>query len=238
VASQLAPKFVKEILDWLLQQPDPNKSCNHIFLAALCVGEVRNRGELGNTEALVRQATKDLIGIDFEDFSFIPLKPVGLVVEVWKGDPDTLPWIKEHIHSHQNEFVRMSMLALLLEGWDEEEDPDYLSLVKERAQSDDHWTVRLVLFTVLADLSKVFCKDDPDILAILKKHAQSDEADEVRKDLVVVLARGWKDDPETLAILKERAQSDEADEVRQISVQELARGWKDDPEIQAFLKGL
>jgi predicted NACHT family NTPase len=160
VASRLAPKFVKEILDWLLQQPDPNKSCNHIFFAALCVGEVRNRGELGSTEALVRQATKDLIGIDFEDFNFIPLKPVGLVVEVWKGDPDTLPWIKEHIHSHQNEVVRISMLVLLLEGWEEEEDPDCLSLVKERAQSDDHWTVRLVLFSVLAGMSKVFCKDE------------------------------------------------------------------------------
>ncbi len=234
VASQLAPKFVKEICDWLLQQPDPNKSCNHIFLAALCVGEVRNRGELGSTEALVRQATKDLIEIDFEDFSFIPLKPVGLVADVWKGDPDTLPWIKEHIHSHQNEVVRISMLVQLLESWDEEEDPGFLTLVKERAQSDEHRTVRLVLLTVLAR----FCKDEPDTLAILKKHAQSDEADEVRKNLVEVLARDWKDHPETLAILKERAQSDEADEVRQKSVQQLARGWKDDPEIQAFLKGL
>jgi hypothetical protein len=61
VAGRLAPKFVKEILDWLLLQPDQNQTCNHIFFAARCVGEVRNRGELGSTEGRVRQCTKDLL---------------------------------------------------------------------------------------------------------------------------------------------------------------------------------
>ncbi len=195
VASRLAPKFVKEILDWLLQQPDSNQSCDHIFLAARCVGEVRNRRELGSTEALVRQATKDLIGFNFED-SGIPIKPVELVADVWKDDPDTLPWIKEYILSHPNEVVRISMVVVLFRGW--EEDQDNLIILKECAQFDEHWAVRLALLTSLAR----FCKNEPDTLAILKKHAQSDEADQVRKNLVEELARGWKDDPEIQAFLK------------------------------------
>lgn len=42
LAGMLAPKFVGEILDWLLQRPDPETTCQHIFLAALCLSEIRH----------------------------------------------------------------------------------------------------------------------------------------------------------------------------------------------------
>ena len=113
VAGRLAPKFVKEILDWLLQQPDPNQSCDHIFLAARCVCEMRNRGELGSTEVCVRQSTKDLVGFDlpyfYERWSeemkqviAVRQQAVSLVADVWKDNKDTLPWLKERAQSDEN----------------------------------------------------------------------------------------------------------------------------------------
>jgi hypothetical protein len=57
------------MLDWLLQQPDPNQSCKQIFLAARCVGEVRNRGELVSAEDYVKQVTKDLIRFRLDTLS-------------------------------------------------------------------------------------------------------------------------------------------------------------------------
>jgi len=173
VAGRLAPKFVKEILDWLLQQPDPNQSCDHIFLAARCVGEVRNRGELGSTEAHVRQATKDSVGFDLwyfhqpwsresEQALAVCLQAVSLVADVWKDNKDTLPWLKERAQSDLSEYVRQSAVEELVRGW----------------------------------------KKDLDTLAILKERAQSDEEGSVRSSAARELARGWKEDPDTLVILK------------------------------------
>jgi hypothetical protein len=247
VASRLAPKFVKEILDWLLQQPDPNQSCKHIFLAARCVGEVRNRGELVSTEVLVRQATKDLIGFKFGNSSTsvsgevvsgevgqnAPMleEAVMLVAYVWKDDPDTLPWIKEQAQSNQNEAVRVSALNQLCWGW--AEDPDTLTIIKERAESDKSWIVR-----AHAVLGLVRWMTDPATLKILKECAQSDEEWVLRLCSVLMIARLGKEDTDTLAILKEIAQSDEDDNVRKNAVEQLDKFWKDDAEIQAFLKGL
>ena len=253
VASLLVPKFVKEILDWLLQQPDPNQSCDHIFLAARCVGEVRNRGELRSVEDYVKQATMDLVGlslgdsatsmsmsIDMREDSFFPVvrqaRPVALqatrlVADVWKDDPETLPWIKEQAKSNQNGAVRISAAQVLVEGW--KEDPDTLKILKEHAQSH---------YSVLPRVNAVVClaywwRDNPATLKLLKECAQSDVS--VLRNCAAWFLGGYsKEDTGALAILKELAQSDEDDNVRKNAVVQLDKFWKDDAEIHAFLKGL
>jgi predicted NACHT family NTPase len=241
VAGRLAPKFVKEILDWLLQQPDPNQSCAHIFLAARCVGELRNRGELGSTEARVRQATKDLVGFDLRYFYqpwskeseqalAVCLQAVSLVADVWKDNKDTLPWLKERAQCDENEYVRQSAVEELARGW--KEDPDTLAILKERAQFDKNIAVRQ---SAVEELARGW-KEDPDTLVILKKCAQSDEVGSVRCSVVEELARGWKEYPDTLEWLIKCAKSDENLVVRRSAVEELARGWKEDPDTLAILK--
>jgi len=160
VAGRLAPRFVKEILDWLLQQQDPDQSCNHIFLAARCVGEVRNRGELGRIEASVMQCTRDLTKLGLGSSSTPMTRPeevtqvkavleqaVALVAEVWKDNKETLPWLKELAQSHQNEDVRSNAVKLLSFGW--KDDPDTQMICKEIAQSDVSWKVRVYAMTLL-----------------------------------------------------------------------------------------
>jgi HEAT repeat protein len=242
VAGQLAPKFVKEILEWLLQQPDPNQSCGHIFLAARCVAEVRNRGELGSTEARVRQETGDLIEFGRRSYSFplqleefmqmitVHQQAVALVAEVWNDNKETLLWLKERAQSDEKWDVRQSAVRELARGW--KKDPDTLVWLKERAQSDENVDVR---WSAVRELARGW-KEDPDTLVWLKERAQSDENGDVRLSAVRELARGWKDDPDTLVILKQRAHSDEDEDVRQCAVRELARGWKDDPDTLVILK--
>ena len=253
VAGRLAPKFVGEILDWLLQQPDPDQSCDHIFLAARCVGEVRNRGELASAEDYVKQATKDLIRFRHDDSStsmsisikviehgFTPvvwqgrsvtIQATRLVADVWKDDPDTLSWIKEQAKSNQNGAVRLSAAQVLVEGW--KEDPDTLKILKEHAQTHYNFLLRVNAVLCLA----CWWRDDPATLKLLKECAQSDVS-VLRLCTVWLLGRYSKEDSGALAILKEFAQSDEDDTVRKNAVEQLDKFWKDDAEIQAFLKGL
>ncbi len=244
VAGRLAPKFVKEILDWLLQQPDPNQSCNHIFLAARCVSEVRNRGELGSTEESVMQSTRDLTKLGLGSSSTPMTRPeevtqvkavleqaVALVADVWRDNKETLPWLKELAQSDPNEDVRSLAVKLLSFGW--EDDPDTQMICKEIAQSDVSWKVRLYALTGLP-----LQEDTAATLKILKECAQSDESWIVRGCAIGVLSEFVNGDPDVLAIVKERAQSDASRSVRLFSVQMLEKFWKDDPEIQAFLQGL
>jgi predicted NACHT family NTPase len=244
VAGRLAPKFVKEILDWLLHQQDPDQSCNHIFLAACCVGEVRNRGELGSIEASVMQCTRDLTKLGLGSSSTPMTRPeevtqvkavleqaVALVAEVWKDNKETLPWLKELAQSHQNEDVRSNAVKLLSFGW--KDDPDTQMICKEIAQSDVSWKVRVYAMTLLR-----LQEDNGATLKILKECAQSDEDFVGRGCAVGILSEFFNGDPDVLAIVKERAQSVKDRVVRLFSVQMLEEHWKDDLEIQAFLQGL
>ncbi len=243
VAGRLAPRFVKEILDWLLQQQDPNQSCNHIILAARCVCEVRNRRELGSTEESVMQCTRDLTNfglgsssppMTFEEVTQVKAvleQAVALVADVWKDNKETLPWLKELAQSHQNKDVRSNAVKLLHFGW--KDDPDIQMICRELAQSDVSWKVRLY---ALAGLS--LQEHTAATLKILKESSQSDESWFVRLYVVGILSEFVNGDPDLLAIVKERAQYDEDRNVRLFSVQRLEEFWKDDPEIQTFLQGL
>ncbi len=60
----LAPRFVAEILVWLLAQSDHGDTYRHFFLAARCVGEVRKRAELGDVEQRTLDCAKELMRFD------------------------------------------------------------------------------------------------------------------------------------------------------------------------------
>ena len=241
VAGRLAPKFVKEILDWLLLQPDPKQTCNHIFFAARCVGEVRNRGELGSTEGRVRQVTKDLligirnrfsINVHFEgkvdDFEWTMLAANALL----KLSPLRHITISFSKGGFQIDFTEQKAVALIADVWKDHKDT--LPWIKDLMQYDESELVRL---SALQELARGW-KEEPTTLSWVKDLMQYDDSEHVRQSAVRELARGWKDEPDTLAIIKERAQSDENKNVRQSAVRELARGWKNEPEIQSFLNGL
>jgi hypothetical protein len=73
-----------------------------------------------------------------------------------------------------------------------------LKILKDCAQSDEAWIVRLCAVGLLSE----FVKGNPDILAILKERAQFDEDDKVRKFSVQRLAHVSKDEPEVLVFLE------------------------------------
>ncbi len=230
LAGMLAPKFLQEILEWLLAQSDPDEVCHHVFLAVRCIGEVRRREELGDVEKQVLERAKALTGFGFTMVKDIPTRAVEMVAMVWRDTADTRAWLKALAQSDEHWTVRQSAVRELARGW--KDDPETLPILKAWAQSDEHWAVRQ---SAVHELARGW-KDDPETLSILKARAQSDENWAVRSSAVQELARGWKDDPETLPWLKARVQSDENAYVRQWAVQELARGWKDDPETLPWLK--
>jgi len=172
LAGMLAPKFLREILEWLLPQPDPDDVCHHVFLAARCIGEMRRREELGDVEKQVLARTKALTRFDlrrrYESWDEqatvigIRIRAVEMVAMVWRETADTRTWLKA------------------------------------RAQFDEHWAARQ---SAVQELARGW-KDDPETLPILKARAQSGEHTMVHQIVVQELAHGWKDDPAVQTFLK------------------------------------
>ena len=241
LAGMLAPKFLREILEWLLTRYDPNYVCHHVFLAARCIGEVRRREELGDVEKQVIESTKALTRFDLNrpykwveakaTVTSIRARAVEMVAMVWCKTAETRAWLKARAQADRDVGVRFSAVQELARGW--KDDPETLPWLKALAQSDEHWVVRPI---AVQELARGW-KDEPETLPILKSLAQFDENAYVRQIAVRELARGWKDDPVTFPILKVRGQSDEDGKVRVSAMRELARGWKENPETLPFLKG-
>ena len=209
LAGMLDARFVGEILGWLIEQPDKQGWCNHLFLAAECLGELRNLSDVGAISERVREKAIGLIRFDLkhlyedwdEDGRFVAhrrARAVRTIAAVWRGTRRTRDWLAHMANTGESWSIRQTAVQELARGW--KDDPETLPWLKDRARNDDYWAVH--------------------------------------QSAVQELARGWKDDPDTLPILKDRARNDGDDEVRQNAVRELARGWKDDPGVQQFLKDL
>ena len=206
IAGLIAGKFTGKLIEFLIEQDGGAKKFSHLFLAAKCLDEVRERKEIAGVESQLLERLKELTQYDLSYYYKRYRKDENLVEQIrtqavraiaytWKDDPETLPWLKQLAQSHDDSFVPDAAVQELVRGW--KDDPETLPWLKQLAQSDDDWGGRS---------------------AAVKE-----------------LARGWKDDPETLPILKQLAQSDDNWDVRYAAVQVLAQGWKDEPGILEWL---
>ncbi|MEO1377199.1 MAG: HEAT repeat domain-containing protein, partial [Cyanobacteria bacterium J06635_10] len=209
IAGALDVKFMGEIIEYLIGIDGEEEKFRNIFLAAGCLGEVRER-KSGNIYALDRK----LLGIVKGLVSY------GLLN------------IKTKTANENVEEIRILAVSTIAATWNE--DPDTLTILKQRAQTDDEWSVRLA---AVKELVRDF-KDDPDTLLILKQCALTDNDWSVRLMAVQELVRNFKDNPHTLPILKQRALNDSESFVRCAAVVELTDNFKDYPDILPWLKKL
>ncbi|MEH1783118.1 MAG: HEAT repeat domain-containing protein [Nostoc sp.] len=240
--AMIEPKFVGTIVDYLIEQDGEKEEFINLFLAAECLGEVRNRSIIDTIAEQLLNHLKCLIryvDIYQEDSSISPQErnrlnraisrqAVSVIAKIWKENTNTLPWLKACAQSDNNWHIRWQATKELVESW--KDDPDTLCIVKSNARNDEDFSVRAI---ATRELAKNW-KDDPDTLPILKD-AQSDNGWLVRIAAMEELAKNWKDDPDTLHILKTYAQSDIFWFIRQEALQELAQGWKDEPGMFEFL---
>lgn len=242
VAGMIHPNALASILEFLIAQPDPEQTCQHVFLAALCVGEVRKGSDLGGVADTVKQRLTDLVqfGGDYSDDPWdeeankirsIRTQSVRLRASIWDGELETRDWLKAHAQSDDApSFVWHAAVKALAENW--KDDPDTLPLLKACIQFDENeWVRRVAVWELVRGW-----KDDPDTLPLLKACAQTDKGHMVRSVAVLLVRRRWKDDLDTLPFLKACAQTDESEMVRSVAVEALAEDWKDDTEVVAWLE--
>nr|WP_322683272.1 HEAT repeat domain-containing protein [Nostoc sp. DedQUE07]MDZ8128730.1 HEAT repeat domain-containing protein [Nostoc sp. DedQUE07] len=245
IAGMIEPRFVGEILDYLMAQDGEEEKFVNLFLAAKCLGEVRNRSAIASTANKLLDKLKALTKYDLwyyyvfdedeeetELVKEICTQAVTAVATTWQESPDTKTWLKECATQDDNNYAR-SAAAVQELAKNFKDDPDTRTWLKECATQDDNNYVRGA--AAVQELAKNF-KNDPDTKSILKECATQDNHWCVRGAAVQELAKNFKDDPDTKSILKELATQDDHEDVRLAAVQALGWNFQDDPDIKTWLK--
>jgi len=240
IAGLVGEKKSEELIKFLLEQDGREAKLANLMLAAECLGELRNRRAIQETDEsvkarLLEQAIRYSPPDHYEPIAEYPecgptrTRAVVLLARLWRDDA-TRQWLVSAAGHDRDWIVRAAAVLELARGWSD--DPETLPIIRDRARSDEHYVVRGTALHYLAWSRKA----EPETLPILKDRAQSDRIWMVRLEAVLALARDWKEYPGTLPILKDRARSDEYFAVRRAAVEALERGWKEDPEVQSLLE--
>ncbi len=232
ICGMIEPKFVAEIIDFLLEQKIyiktinineslekdylkevdrgnyllQKKAFNSLLLATNCFTEVRNKRLIPDASDKLLLTLKDEINQVSE------------------------PWFGSNIWFDQ-ESANIVIYSIVTIG---QEDPDNLPFLKDRSLQDKDKNIRYAALTAIVE----GWKEDPDTLPWLKDRALLDESEYVRQAAVNAIAKGWKEDPDTLPWLKDRALQDENWDVRDAAVNAIIEFWKEDPDILPLLKKL
>ncbi|MEH2076915.1 MAG: HEAT repeat domain-containing protein, partial [Nostoc sp.] len=243
IAGMIEPRFVGEILEYLMVQDGEEEKFVNLFLAAKCLGEVRNRSAIASTANKLLDKLKDLTKYDLWYYydSYEDQEETVIVVEIckqavtaitttWQESSDTKIWLKERAMQDDNWVARGVVVVELAKNF--KDDPNTKSIFKQLATQDDNWLVRSI---AVQELAKNF-KDDPNTKSWLQERASKDVHEDVRSIAVQELAKNFKDDPDTKSWLQERATKDVHEDVRLAAVRELAKNFKDDPNTKSWLQ--
>jgi len=250
ICGMIEPKFVAEIIDFLLgQRVDRSKfldernrilkeGLSNLILATNCFTEVRNRNLIATTSEKLLEKLKSEIEHESERWFDSDLAEilVSLIATTWSDHSNTLPWLKNCLNFNSSSFVPESAINAIAQGW--KEDPDTLPWLKERALQDENKDVREAAVEAIAE----GWKEDPHTLPWLKGVLWLKELtlqyknQDVRRAAVKAISQNWKEDADTLSWLKDRALNDEFFFVRQAAVNEIAQGWKEDADTLSWLK--
>ena len=231
IAGMLEAQFVGEIIEYLMEQDGESEKCNNLFLAAGCLGELKNFVSVKHISDRLKKKIKKLLSTicQVQPNHLIEYQIISKISSVWKQESDTLTWLKNCANFNPNLYIQESAVLVIAKDW--QHDPDTLPWIKDKALSDDHYDVRM---TAIRELAKGW-RDDPETFLFLKQKTLCDYNQYVRITTIEELAKGWRDDPETFLVLKQKALSDNDKDVRKEAIQELAKCCHNRSEIFEFL---
>ena len=249
IAGMIEPKFVGQIIDYLISQCGIGDDFININLAIDCLQEVKNLSNLKSVENKLFKSIKNLIKIDYEfEFDEICIKAISWITTFWKTHPETLPLLKkliddttveldrlnyDEVEFHQIQRIQIVALKELIQGW--KDDANTLPMLKKLVFDGANYHLRAI---ALQELVKGW-KDDPNTLPMLKNLVLSNDKDVNKTPLIEELARNWKDDQDILIVLIKCCQLENndliKDSLRETLMQELIQSWQPSLDIYDFI---
>ena len=241
IAGMIEAKFVGEIIEFLMGIDGEDEEFKNLFLAADCLGEVRNRKVIEEIDT--RLYRRIIILIHYNDYYLIHgknkrdtifeinKKGVETIGTVWDRHPRTFTMLKELAIKGHNDVVQYHAVITIANSL--KNDSKTLSWLKNIPieNGDDVSTI-----AALEGVARYF-QEDLTILPWLKNIASNNGFDFIRYHAIQALVRNFKTDSDTLDFLKQCIQLGECWNVRCQALEELANNCKDEPSIFEFFYG-
>nr|MDZ8209520.1 NTPase [Dendronalium sp. ChiSLP03b] len=128
IAGMIEPRFVGDILEYLIEKDGEEEKFVNLFLAAKCLVEVRNRSVIASTANKLLDKLKDLTKYD-----------LCYYYDIWQNRKET-ELVQE---------IRTQTVTVIVMAW--QESPDTKIFLKQRATQDDYWDVRRAAVQELAN---------------------------------------------------------------------------------------
>ncbi|MBD2211398.1 HEAT repeat domain-containing protein [Nostoc linckia FACHB-104] len=243
ISAMIEPKFVGEILVYLMAQNGEEFEFRNLFLAAKCLAEVRNRSGI---ISIANQLFEHLNALTQYDLSYyyvpyqdeeatklvheIRTQAVAAIAMTWAESSDTKIWLQQYAASNDDSDVRCAAVEGFAHSF--KDDPNTKTWLQERAINDAHWAVRRAAVQEFAR----GVKDDPDNKTWLQQRAVHDDHWAVRVVAIQELARSFPNDPDNKTWLQQRAVHDDHWAVRVVAVQEFVRSFPNDRNTKTCLQ--
>jgi len=231
IAGMIESNFTGEIIDYLCERDGASELFKNIFLAADLLGEVRNRQAIKASDDRLLECLKTVLETYTDDWR-VNLKAGGNIARNWREVPDTLPYLKTLIDTHDNSESRQ--VATVVIGENFKDIPETLLYLRTLIMTHDDPEVRRVAVLMLGENFK----DDPETLLYLKALVDTHEKPEVRRAAVSTIGVNFYDAPDTLLYLKTLIDAHEKPEVRRAAVSPIGWRFKDAPDTLPYLKTL
>ncbi|MGB6301834.1 MAG: HEAT repeat domain-containing protein [Rivularia sp. (in: cyanobacteria)] len=236
IAGMIEAKFVGEIIEFLMEIDGSEKEFKNLFLAAECLGEVRNRKVIITSDnklfhylkelSIYNNGTKALTNEQWDLGKKICTKAISVIISVWENDQKTIEWLKTIIN-----FTRYWAVSRLVSRELVKQHIENSEMLINLAQFSNNLNIRTGAIIELAERYK----HHPKTLQILKECTQKDNSWTIRRESIYAIAIGWNKEPEMLSFLKNIACNDDASLVRRIAIAAISKWWKQQPEIIEFL---
>ena len=238
IAGMIEAKFVGEIIEFLMGIDGEEERFKNLFLAAECLGEVRNRKVILVSDkklfSLLQNLSEYPKGIKYltkhQWFlgEKIGTRAISIILNVWKDDEKTIEWLKIIVnHTRYWPVSRLVSQELVKQHLD----IDDFQMLRNLAQFSNNLNTRVGAIIELAERYK----HKPKTLEVLKQCIQNDSSWIIRREAIYAMYRGWNQQAEMLLFLKNIAFYDDARSVRRIAIAVISKWWKQQPEIIEFL---
>ncbi|MBX9258944.1 HEAT repeat domain-containing protein, partial [Desmonostoc muscorum CCALA 125] len=219
IAGMIDAKFVGKILEFLMLQDSEEEKFINLFLAAKCLGEVRNPSIIKSEADKLLNWIKDLIKYDLPYYydhtgesdlvRGINTQAVATVAAIWKDHPQTKTFL-QNCATDENWNVRRATIEALAKNFLGE--PQTKTILQDCA-TDEDGNVQLAAIQALA---KNF-PQDPQTKTILQDCA-TDKNWIVQDAAIKALAENFPQDPQTKTFFQDRTTDDHGD-VRRAAIQ-------------------
>jgi predicted NACHT family NTPase len=248
ICGMIEPKFVAEIIDFLLKQEIDrsqflNESSPHLkkegirnlILATDCFVETRNKNLINSTSEKLLQTLKHEIELE-SPYRFMPDTAFDLLLLIaknWQDNQEVLPWLKHCLELDLSSFIPAAAVKVIAKVW--HDFPNTLSWLKNCAiypKLDQNEDVQKIATREIVN----GWPDSPNTLHWLKEYALKNQNVGVRKEALQSLVKSWQQEPDTLSLLKDHALNDENKFIRYIAMHTIAWTWKKEPNTFPWLK--